>query len=290
MVECCNRSIEDVIKKMMNTQQDWVPMLLSVLFAIRTSRHSSTGFTSSRMLYNKDLIMPFQHANKLKHVSDDDEYDSDVTEVYKPGSSGSGTSSPGGTSGSGGVISSSQSDSDGSDDIVSTIQNLDHHKKIFERTHKSIKKAQIHQTKGYNNRQAKGKIFEIGACVLKRNMKDQSHKCSLCRPFNGPYTVIGRSATGYFLHDRFSHQLLCSVPASQLVWFYENHTYKTNSNNTWFETESNDNSDNMSDDSNDDMVFTLLSNCKGQSCQRANIQIYTELQPQRRHKIQFPFK
>ena len=102
-------------------------------------------------------------------------------------------------------------------------------------------------------------------------MKDQSRKCSLYRPFNGPYTVTGRSATGYFLHDRFSHQLLHSVPASQLVQFYENHTYKTNSNNTWFETESNDNSDDMSDDSNDDMVFTLLSNHKGQSCQRANI-------------------
>ena len=133
MVEHCNRSIEDVIKKTMITQQDWAPMLLSVLFAIRTSRHSSTGFTPFRMLYNKDPIMPFQHADKLKHVvSDDDEYDSDVTEVYKPGSSGSGTSSSRGTSGSGGVTSSSQSDSDGSDDIVSTIQNLeDQHKKYL---------------------------------------------------------------------------------------------------------------------------------------------------------------
>ena len=60
---------------------------------------------------------------------------------------------------------------------------------------------------------------------------------------------------------------MCSVPASQLVWFYENQTYKTNSNNTQFETESND----MSDDSQDDMVFNFSSNHKGESCQRANI-------------------
>ena len=69
------------------------------------------------------------------------------------------------------------------------------------------------------------------------------------------------------MHDRFSHQLRCSVPASQLVLFYENQTYKTNSDNTQFETESND----ISDDSQDDMVFNFSSNCKGQSCQRANI-------------------
>ena len=82
---------------------------------------------------------------------------------------------------------------------------------------------------------------------------------------------MGRSPTGYFLHDRFSHQLVCSVPASQLVQFYENQTYKTNSDNTQFETESTGSSNDMSDDSNDDMVFMFSTNHKGQSCQRANI-------------------
>ena len=91
------------------------------------------------------------------------------------------------------------SDSECSDDIVSTIQNLENQcKKIFDRAHWSIKKAQKHKAKGYNNRQAKGKPFEIGAHVLKRNLKDQSHKCSLQRPFSRPYTMMGRSATGYF--------------------------------------------------------------------------------------------
>ena len=43
------------------------------------------------------------------------------------------------------------------------------HKQIFDKAHNSIKKAQIHQAKGYNNRQAKGAPFEIEyAHVLKK--------------------------------------------------------------------------------------------------------------------------
>ena len=112
--------------------------------------------------------MPFEHANKLKH-NGDDEYDSDATEIYKPGGSSGCTSGSGGvTSGSG---SAHGSDSECSDDILSTIQNLENQQKIiFDSTHQSIKKAQIYQAKGYNNRQAKGKPFEIGTCILKCNL------------------------------------------------------------------------------------------------------------------------
>ena len=52
---------------------------------------------------------------------------------------------------------------------MSTIQNLENQcKQIFNKAHKSIKKAQIHQAKGYNSRQAKGAPFEIGTCILKK--------------------------------------------------------------------------------------------------------------------------
>ena len=125
-------SIEDIIKKLMINQGDQVNLLPSILFAIRTSRHSSTGFLPFRMLYQKDPIMPFEHADKLKH---DDEYDSDATEIYKPG--GSGSSGSVGTSGSGHVTSASASgstpgsDSECSDDIVSTIQNLEDQPKKY---------------------------------------------------------------------------------------------------------------------------------------------------------------
>ena len=85
------------------------------------------------MLYNKDPIMPFQHADWLKHavVTDDelsDEYDSDATEIYDPEASTK-------------ILNST-------DPLLSTIQNLENQwKQIFDKAHKSIKKAQIHQGK-----------------------------------------------------------------------------------------------------------------------------------------------
>ena len=145
MVEHCNQTIEDLIRKCMLNQHNWCPMLPSVLFAIRTSRHSSTGFTPFCMLYNKDPIMPFEHANKLKHAGNDDEYDSDAAEIYKPGV----------TSGSCGTH--FLNNDTNNNNLVSTIQNLeDQCRQIFDKAHKSIKKAQIHQAKGYNNRQSQG--------------------------------------------------------------------------------------------------------------------------------------
>ena len=90
MVECCNHTIKDVVKKSMIDASDWVRLLLSVLFAIRTAKHSSMGYSPYKMLYNKDPIMPFQHADCLKYAgqSDDDddvnEYDSNATEIYAP--------------------------------------------------------------------------------------------------------------------------------------------------------------------------------------------------------------
>ena len=76
LVERCNRMIEDVIKRAMQTQTDWAPMLPSVLFVIRTSKHSSTGFTPFRMLHNFDPIIAFEYADKLENgVLSDEEAD-----------------------------------------------------------------------------------------------------------------------------------------------------------------------------------------------------------------------
>ena len=51
----------------MQAQSDWCPALPSVLFAIRTVQHSSTGFTPYWMLYNYNPILPFQYADKYHH-------------------------------------------------------------------------------------------------------------------------------------------------------------------------------------------------------------------------------
>ena len=165
-----------------------------------------------------------------------------------------------------------------------SLENLENQwKKVFDITHQSIKKAEIHQAKGYNNRQAKGKPFEIGTHVLKCNLQDQSHKCSLCKPFSRPYTVTGRSATGYFLHDRFSHQLMHSIPASQLVQFYE--TRLTKLILTIHSLKQNPVTCQMI------LMMTWCSHylltAKGNLVREPTFQISKNLQPQKSHKIQF---
>ena len=64
MVQWCNHTIEDIVKKSMQVQSDWCPALPLVLFAIRTAQHSSTGFSPFSMSYNYDPILPFQYADK----------------------------------------------------------------------------------------------------------------------------------------------------------------------------------------------------------------------------------
>ena len=60
MVERCHRTLQSVITKVMQTQEDWSLLLNSVLFAMCSHTHSSTGFSPTRMLYQKDAIMPFE--------------------------------------------------------------------------------------------------------------------------------------------------------------------------------------------------------------------------------------
>ena len=91
-----------------------------------------------------------------------------------------------------------------------------------------LKEAQKHQAKCYNNRQNKGKPLEIGDLCLKHNKHQDTHKAKLKRPYTGPYTVLAKSgASAYFLKDRYGHRLLRSVPASDLVWFYDKSVYRT---------------------------------------------------------------
>ena len=67
MVEHCNQSIKECIKKIMVSQEDWELMLPSVLFALRISKHSSSGISPYRVLYQKDPILPFQFMDWLKN-------------------------------------------------------------------------------------------------------------------------------------------------------------------------------------------------------------------------------
>ena len=71
MVDRCHRTMEDVIRKVMTEQTDWLPTLNSVLFSICCQVHSSTGFSPFHMLYDKDPILPFQVLDKMCEMGED---------------------------------------------------------------------------------------------------------------------------------------------------------------------------------------------------------------------------
>ena len=76
MVERCHRTLELVIKKVIQKREDWYPFLNSVLFSMHSQTHSSMGYSPIRMLYNKDPILPFEMADKLENGGHTDESES----------------------------------------------------------------------------------------------------------------------------------------------------------------------------------------------------------------------
>ena len=126
MVERCHCTLESVINKVMQTQEDWSSLLNSVLFSMWCQNHSSTGFSPMWMLYNKDPLMPFEMADKLSN-SAEDVCNVDVC----------------------------------TDQLVNCIQMLEQNKKeIFENAQKKILKAQAHQAKGYNRH-----VMQLEKCL-----------------------------------------------------------------------------------------------------------------------------
>ena len=57
------------------SQEDWEPMLPSVLFALQISKYNSSRMSPYRVLYQRDPVLPFQFMDRLKnggldHASD----------------------------------------------------------------------------------------------------------------------------------------------------------------------------------------------------------------------------
>ena len=125
-------------------------MIDSILFAIRTTRHSSMGMSPYRVIFNKDPLLPFEFADKQKmhaHVNDSDSDESVTSEI--------------------GVDNEVESSS-GMDKLMATVQKLEEQRnKFFQKAHSNIKKAQTQQTRSYNNRTCSGEPFQIGDHVLK---------------------------------------------------------------------------------------------------------------------------
>ena len=158
MVERCHRTIEDVIRKVMSEQTDWVKMLNSVLFSVRSQVHSSTGFSPMRMLFNKDPILPFQYADQMENCPDAE------SDMSNPFSTKDQDVNPFSTK----------------DPVVDMVEKLELQRTaIFDKAGSKIAKAQKIYARSYNNKHGAGIQFKVGDKCLKRNKWVDSCKAKL---------------------------------------------------------------------------------------------------------------
>ena len=166
----------------MVSQEYWKPMLPSMLFVLQISKHSSSSISPYRVLYQRDPVLPFQFMDQLKNGSLDSASDClNLPESNDP------------------VC-----------DLVVKLEQI--HRNVFSQTFDNIKKAQKHQANCHNARHS-GTPFKIGEKVLKRNMRDASHKAEdashkakMQNKYTGPYQITGISSNGqYYLKDKYSH-------------------------------------------------------------------------------------
>ena len=123
----------------MVSQEDWESMLPSVLFALQISKHSSTGMSPYRVLYQRDTVSPFQFMDRLKNGGVDSV--SDCLNLPE--------------------------NNDPVTDLVERLEQI--RKNVFIQPFQNIKKAQKHQAKCYNVRHA-GTPFKVGEKVLKKKV------------------------------------------------------------------------------------------------------------------------
>ena len=155
------------------------------------------------MLYNKDPVMPFEVANKLK----------DCDELSSIPSSSSF------------IDQTIDVTSPMNGELIDTVQQLEEQRhEIFGSAKQNTQKSQEHQAKGYNNRQNKGKPFDVSTKVLKYDFHQMEKLNKLKSHYLGLYTIHSHSSTGssYHLIHRHNHSLKKPVPASHLVCFYDN--------------------------------------------------------------------
>ena len=143
-----------MIRKIFKSQEDWYNISDSVLFAIHISKHSSTGVSPYRMVYNKDPILPFEYADRSDNLTHEH------NGLHKSCDN----------------IQSSES-SDDVDPISKLLERLEKQREnTFQGEAKNILSAQKHQAKWYNIRNGAGEPFEVGTKVFKRCMKNLSQK------------------------------------------------------------------------------------------------------------------
>lgn len=169
LVERQNRTIKNCfLKTLQENVLQWPYILQGVLFAHRTAKHSSTGYTPFKMLYQCDAILPidiyFNNVDESSEVIDNDMAKND----------------------------NNNSDVFDQESFKITLNKMMFMRNLMEnKAKKNIDEAQSRQRHSYSKRHNTGQTFQVGDKVFVRNLCRDDRKGGWRQiPWKGPYEIV----------------------------------------------------------------------------------------------------
>ena len=226
LTERQNQTTQNMLLKYLDNQDEWADILQSVLFAYRTSKHASTGFSPFFLLYNRHPKLPVELMVEEKEETTLDEK---IEVMEKVRMSALGQQSHTETEHNPPSLSTEPADDVTIEDthvkneISYTTSQLELSSQVKETKQKAmanIKKAQEKQKHDYNKRCNPNK-FEIGNEVLVEEVKNKS-RCGgkLETRFTGPYKIVDIVRSGVYRLQREGKPVKKSVSGNRLKPYF----------------------------------------------------------------------
>ena len=222
-----------MLLKYLDNQEEWADILQSVLFAYRTSKHASTGFSPFFLLYNRHPKLPvdlmvedepketsveekIEAMEKVRHAAMGDSYSTDTTkndttvnpdkeiEVLKEDCQSAISCSEPGTT----------------DTATDLKEKGDTMERVKEKAAANISKAQEVQKRSYNKR-CNPNNFSIGDEVLLEEVKDKN-RCGgkLASRYTGPYEIVDVIRAGVYRLQKETKVFKKSVNGNRLKPYF----------------------------------------------------------------------
>lgn len=213
LVERSNRTVQGALLKVLENEQDrWPEALNGVLFAIRTSKHKSTGYSPFYMLYGRNAVIPVCHEeHSLSHAQSTERYSSETL------------------------------NSDTEMDMTQFNEVMDHMTRVkqivFQKASENIEKAQTRQKKDYDKRHRDGTCFNTGDVVLLWNMRRADRKGGKqTKPWLGPYEIQEVHENGTYTLRNKKVTLKTKAAGSNLKMFHERESQPTKEKDGLYES------------------------------------------------------
>ena len=186
LVEKQNQTTQNILLKYLQDKKEWADILDSVMFAYRTSKHATTGFSPFFLLYGRKPRLPvdLMVEENTKNEQGEMKIETDFS----------------------------------MEEIIQSMENL--RKAASVKAESNIKKAQAHQQKCYNNRNSPDD-FEIGDEVLLKEMKNSNRSGGKLEDrFVGPYVIFDVVRKGVFRLTNGKTPLKKTVNVSRLKRYF----------------------------------------------------------------------